>query len=456
MSQGTRGQEFNRATMAHPLPDPFSPGKDLPAQRMKCLACGGLISQNRHMGEGRFVVEWKYVNCGRTIGNDPRRGESSEDPPIEHYRNNLKRINGENWRAMPAPTASRKKKSGESKDPSDTGAEPDPEDAILSIAARVLEREESEKGSGKTDPTAGLSLSDLPEDLPDEGEARNPPFSDSRGAPVSAPFVPKVPTKAGESPGHEVRRRRKALGLTIPSFAKMVGKKPSAISFLESRSAKDTPAVLELKGILSKLEKGKWTPRAETIDPAPKKSPKTPAPSPGRPSKEISKTRRNRLEILCGHFGNPNRLAKQVSGIHAGNLWKILNEKVGMGDRLARKLEGLFSLPEGWMDGTGPVDLSSLPGAPIKGDRTRRKKIPKDKTGEKFRKPPAPSPDRGGEAGTVVQISRQSQTGRNFPADIESLLASLAADPNVSRIDIISVTLKTSAGSDGTDPGLSP
>lgn len=452
MFQKTPFNTLEQATTAPPLPAPFAPGKDLPA---KCLACGGLISQSRHMGEGRSVVEWKCVNCGRTIGNVHHREEPSQDPPIEHYRNNLKKINGESWRSMPAPLSARKKKSGRGKDnsgPSTSAAETDPETAILSITAIAAEREERVKDSDETGPETDFSVTDLPEEPPIGETVVIPPLSSSQKEPASAHPTPSLSIKATENPGHEIRRRRKALGLSLPAFGEMIGKNPSAISFLESRAENDTPAVLELKNLLSRIESG------ETINPAllQKRPRKTPVPATRKPSKELREVRRKRLEILCRHFECPSQLAKRLSIINSGTLWKILNDKLGMGDKLSRRIESLLSIPTGWMDEPGPVDLVPLLGEPINRERKSRQK-PSEKGSE--RKIPTastlPATDREGEK-TVVHISGQMDAGQTMPADLKVLLGSLTADPRIRRIDIVSITLKDSPGPDVTASGLSP
>jgi transcriptional regulator with XRE-family HTH domain len=403
------------------------------------------------MIEGRAVTEWKCVNCGRTAGNLRLQEELSQDPPIEHYRKNLKKINGENWRAMPTPSTAKKKKSGrgnEESGPAAGDSETDPETAILKIAARAAELEKTDSDSEEQETEPVFSLSDPSEKPPVEIMVGPPPDSPPDSNPGKkakrTPSSISPPAKPSEKSGHEVRRRRKALGLSLPAFAGMMGKKPGAVSFLETTAEKDTPAILELKTMLSRLENG------ETIDPdlLRKRTRKMPDPKTRKPSNELREVRRKRLEILCGHFECPSRLAKRLSVVNPGTLWKILNDKLGMGDNLSRKIEGLLSLPAGWMDETGPVDLCPLLGEPLKSGRKSLRK----RTETKIPNVSSPPISSTGEDGrVVVHIS-----GQDMPKDLKAIVAALAADPRVHRIDVVSIRLSDSEGLAETKQGISP
>lgn len=76
-------------------------------------------------------------------------------------------------------------------------------------------------------------------------------------------------------------------------------------------------------------------------------------------------TRRARLDLLVGHFGSLGQMGKRY-GVSEGSLWMTIYNNRPMGDLLARRTERKLGLPEGWMDESGPVDLVSLFGDPIK------------------------------------------------------------------------------------------
>ena len=152
-------------------------------------------------------------------------------------------------------------------------------------------------------------------------------------------------------------------------------------------------------------------------------------------------TRRERLKILTDRFGGPYRTAKTFPGLSPGTMGNVLRGTFSMGPAQARKIERVAGLPEGWMDGDGPAEVPESasppvpPVAPRHTERTAapsRNEAPKKLFVCKIADPPE-SPRVTGSAGAEGKISESGET--------DELLAALAANPRVLRIDVISVVL---------------
>ncbi|MHB8370466.1 MAG: hypothetical protein ACYDBP_12410 [Leptospirales bacterium] len=124
--------------------------------------------------------------------------------------------------------------------------------------------------------------------------------------------------------------------------------------------------------------------------------------------------RKNRLSKLSDHFGGPYQFSQLFPKISCGSVTGILNDRRGMGDRLARKIEEAVGLPEGWMDGV-PGDL----------------------------------PERSADPGKTYQKTSTILAEENRSHVFENLLRALSANPRTVRIDAFTVTL-TGIGIDPT------
>ena len=179
--------------------------------------------------------------------------------------------------------------------------------------------------------------------------------------------------------------------------------------------------------------------RGKKKDPVPKRK----EPEVGRKMEEPGKkeTRRERLKILTDRFEGPYRTAKKFPELSPGTLGNVLRGKFSMGAAQARKVERVAGLPEGWMDGEGPADLPAFANTPVPpvapGQTERppdapRREIPKKLFVCKIADPPVipPVPELAGAEGKI------SESGK-----ADEILAALAANPRVLRIDVISVVL---------------
>ena len=151
--------------------------------------------------------------------------------------------------------------------------------------------------------------------------------------------------------------------------------------------------------------------------------------------------RRERLKILTDRFGGPYRTAKTFPGLSPGTMGNVLRGTFSMGPAQARKIERVAGLPEGWMDGDGPPEVPAFatpslpPVAPNRTERTEsasREEAPKKLFVCKIADPPE-FPTVPGSAGAEGKISESGMA--------DELLAALAANPRVLRIDVISVVL---------------
>ena len=79
---------------------------------------------------------------------------------------------------------------------------------------------------------------------------------------------------------------------------------------------------------------------------------------------QISQSRMTNLRWLIRQEGSVSRLATKLA-ISPIYIFNVLDGQFSVGDSLARKIEGTFGYPLGWMDGSGDINLDSEAVVPI-------------------------------------------------------------------------------------------
>lgn len=234
--------------------------------------------------------------------------------------------------------------------------------------------------------------------------------------------------RQNEKSGHEIRRRRKALGLTVKELAERLGITRSYLSVIESTAVMDTPIILKVKSDLVRIEEGI---NPDRIVMANKKE----TPMPPKTPEDLSTIRKERLGTLTRHFGGPFRISRKYPKLSSGTLSNVLRGKYGMGPTQARKIEEVVGLPFGWMDGETPADLPE-----ISGEQTSSKKNagPNSETTRNMSVVrvsgdlPVAQESRSGDMTDSPRISQQS---------LSDILSSFSSNPRVLRIDVVSIIL---------------